>query len=236
MRTAAAMPTRYRKQIESTPWFSALPVQLQDALFACAVVLKLDKGAALYRCGDRSCSLYALLDGTLEVGMVDVDGRETLLAVLRPTAWIGEVSLFDQLPRAQDVIAGSAAVILQFPETALRSLLKDAPHYWHDFALLMAQRLRVSYKNTEALSAPSAAQRLAGRLLMMADGNGGLNDRQSTILVSQNSLASMVSLSRQTTNQLLKDLERQQIVRLEFGKVTILDLVRLQAVARTTAV
>ncbi len=140
------------------------------------------------------------------------------------------------MPRAQDVIAGSAALVLQFPETALRSLLKEAPHYWHDFALLMAQRLRVTYKSTEALSAPSAAQRLAGRLLMMADGNGGLNDRQSTILVSQSHLAAMVSLSRQTTNQLLKDLERQQMVRLQFGKVTILDAARLQAVARTTAI
>lgn len=140
------------------------------------------------------------------------------------------------MPRAEDVIAGSAALVLQFPEAALRSLLKDAPHYWHDFALLMAQRLRVTYKSTETLSAPSAAQRLAGRLLMMADGNGGLNDRQSTILVSQSHLAAMVSLSRQTTNQLLKDLERQQMVRLQFGKVTILDAARLQAVARTTAI
>ncbi|WP_415914436.1 Crp/Fnr family transcriptional regulator [Paraburkholderia sp. J67] len=226
------MPHRYRRQLESTPWFGGLPLPLQDDLMACTVVQRLDKGEALYRCGDRSCSLYALLEGALEVGMVDVDGRETLLAVLGPTAWVGEVSLFDQLPRAQNVVAASAALLLQFPEAALRGLLSDTPQYWHDFALLMAQRLRVAYRSTEALSAPSAAQRLASRLLMIAEGNGGLNERQGTILISQNNLASMVSLSRQTTNQLLKELERQEIVRLQFGKVTILDIARLRAVAQ----
>jgi hypothetical protein len=38
-----------------------------------------------------------------------------------------------------------------------------------------------------------------------------------------------VSLSRQTTNQLLKSLESQQIVSLKFGEIQILDIERLRA-------
>ncbi|WP_268808175.1 helix-turn-helix domain-containing protein [Caballeronia terrestris] len=47
--------------------------------------------------------------------------------------------------------------------------------------------------------------------------------------LSQDSLASMVSLSRQTTNQLLKTLESQRIVSLRFGEIHILDMERLRA-------
>jgi len=93
----------------------------------------------------------------------------------------------------------------------------------------MAQRLRLSYKNAEAATLLSGAQRVARRLLTIAEGYDGLNATQSTIRLSQDSLASMVSLSRQTTNQLLKGLESQRIVKLKFGGVTILDIERLRA-------
>jgi hypothetical protein len=39
----------------------------------------------------------------------------------------------------------------------------------------------------------------------------------------------MVSLSRQTTNQLLKTLESQRIVNLRFGEIHILDMEGLRA-------
>lgn len=224
-------PHRYRQQLEATPWFRGLPIELQDDLMKNATLLRLNKGQALYRCGDPSCGLYAVLDGALAIGTVGVDGKEAMLAVLGPTAWIGEVSLVDGLPRAHDVTAASRALVLHVPEAALRSLLDATPCYWRDFALLMAQRLRVSYKNVEALSVLSAAQRVASRLLLIAEGYDGLNETQSRIRLSQSSLAAMASLSRQTTNQTLKELERQQIVSLKFGEITIVDLARLRIAA-----
>ncbi|MEI5996138.1 Crp/Fnr family transcriptional regulator [Paraburkholderia bengalensis] len=220
---------RYRPQLESTPWFRGLPVELQDYLTSHATLLRLEKGQVLYRRGDRSYGLYAVLEGALSIGTVGVDGRESLVAVLGPTAWIGEISLFDGLPRPHDVIAVSRAFCLHVPEAALQSLLDATPRYWRDFALLMAQRLRISFKSTESLTLQPAAQRVASRLLLIAEGYDGLNAVRSTIRLSQDSLASMVSLSRQTTNQLLKSLESQQIVSLKFGEIQILDIERLRA-------
>ena len=72
-------------------------------------------------------------------------------------------------------------------------------------------------------------QVVANRLLLIAGGYGGLNAAQTRIRVSQDSLASMVSLSRQTTNQLLRSLESQRIVSLKFGEIVILDFDRLRA-------
>ncbi|WP_179404508.1 Crp/Fnr family transcriptional regulator [Burkholderia guangdongensis] len=220
---------RYRPQLESTSWFRSLPVELRDDLVNRATLLQLEKGQALYRCGDPSYGLYAVLEGALSVGTVGADGKEALLAVLGPTAWVGEISMFDGLPRPHDAIAVSRALFLHVPEAALQSLLDATPRYWRDFALLMAQRLRLSFKNAESLTLLPAAQRVAGRLLMIAEGYDGLNATQSRIRLSQESLASMVSLSRQTTNQLLKQLESERIVSLKFGEIAILDIERLRA-------
>ena len=40
----------------------------------------------------------------------------------------------------------------------------------------------------------------------------------------------MLAISRQTTNQILKDLESRQLVRVQRGEVEILDLVGLRGV------
>jgi CRP/FNR family transcriptional regulator, cyclic AMP receptor protein len=220
---------RYRSQLETTPWFKGLSIELQDALIGHASLLTLEKGQFLYRRGDPSDGLYAVLGGALAIGTVGPDGKEALLAVLGPTAWVGEISLFDELPRPNDAIAFSRTLLLHVPESALYDLLDSAPGYWRDFALLMAQRLRVSFENTEAMSLLPAAQRVANRLLTIASGYGGLNAAQSRIRLSQDSLASMVSLSRQTTNQLLKNLENQRILSLKSGEIAILDFERLRA-------
>jgi CRP-like cAMP-binding protein len=220
---------RYRSQLETTPWYRSLPVELRDYLVSHAALRTLDKGEPLYRRGDPSDGLYAVLGGALAIGSVGTDGKEALLAELGPTAWVGEISLFDGLPRPNDAHAVSRTLLLHVPEAVLRDLLDATPRYWRDFALLMAHRLRVSFENTEAMTLLPAAQRVASRLLMIAGGYGGLNASQTRIRVSQDSLASMVSLSRQTTNQLLRSLESHRIVSLKSGEIAILDFDRLRA-------
>jgi CRP/FNR family cyclic AMP-dependent transcriptional regulator len=220
---------RYRSQLETSPWFRGLPIELRDYLISHASLLTLEKGQLLYRQGEPSNGLYVILGGAVAMGTVGADGKEALLAVLGPTAWVGEISLFDGLPRPQDASAISRSLLLHVPESALQSLLESTPRYWRDFALLMAQRLRVLFENAEAMSLLPAAQRVASRLLMIAGGYGGLNAAQNKIRLSQDSLASMVSLSRQTTNQLLKNLESQRIVSLKSGEIAILDVDRLRA-------
>ena len=89
---------RYRTQLETTPWFRGLSVELRDYLVSHASLVTLERGEVLYRRGEQSYGLYAVLGGALAIGTVGVDGKEALLAVLGPTAWLGEISLFDGLP------------------------------------------------------------------------------------------------------------------------------------------
>ena len=76
-----------------------------------------------------------------------------------------------------------------------------------------------------------APQRLARRLVMMAEGYGQWNADGLTrrvIALSQEQLSQMLSISRQTTNQILKDLEARQLVRVQRGEVEITDLAGLR--------
>ncbi|MGP0172907.1 Crp/Fnr family transcriptional regulator [Pseudomonas sp. NCHU5208] len=211
-------------------WFAALPQSLRDELLAMAQVQRLDAGQRLFRRGDRPSGLYAVVEGAVRIGAVSENGKEALLTLIEPPYWFGEISLFDGLPRTHDAFAESASTLLLLPQAELLALLERQPQHWRDFALLMSHKLRLAFLALEDMSLLPAAPRLARRLLLMAE-NYGEGEPRRVLHLAQEQLALMLSLSRQTTNQILKDLEAQGIVHLTYGEIEILDLQRLRQAA-----
>ena len=95
----------------------------------------------------------------------------------------------------------------------------------------MTDKLRSAFVAMEELALLPAPQRLARRLVMMAEGYGqwtAEGQSRRVIEISQEQLSLMLAISRQTTNQILKDLESRQLVRVQRGEVEILDLAGLR--------
>lgn len=221
----------YRAQLENGQWFRLLPGELQEQLLGEGRLLRLSAGQRLFRRGDPPCGLYAVLGGSMRVGAVSRQGKEALLTLVEAPYWFGEISLFDGLPRTHDAYAEGPCLLLQVPQAALLALLRQHPQYWRELALLMSQKLRLAFVALEAMSLLPAAPRLARRLLLIAEGYGETGPRR-VIQLAQEQLALMLALSRQTTNQILKDLEARGALRLTYGEIEILDLDLLRQVAR----
>ena len=63
----------------------------------------------------------------------------------------------------------------------------------------------------------------------MAEGYGALRESTRRVLtVPQDQIAAMLSLSRQTANQILKEFEARGAVRLRYGGIELLDLALLR--------
>ncbi|MGE8153910.1 Crp/Fnr family transcriptional regulator [Pseudomonas vancouverensis] len=221
----------WRPQLMRGQWFSHLPVSFQDSLLAAARLRRLSPGQALFKRGDPPCGLYAVLEGAVRVGAVSEQGKEALLSLIEPPHWFGEICLFDGQPRTHDAFAAGPCTLLHIPQNTLLALLETQPGYWRHLALLMSQKLRMTFINLEQLSLLPAPARLAHRLLMIAEGYGQTTPPRSVLQLPQEQLASMLSLSRQTTNQILKDLQGQGIIGLSYGEIEILDAVRLRVLA-----
>ncbi|NQD93981.1 Crp/Fnr family transcriptional regulator [Pseudomonas sp. CrR25] len=221
----------YRHCLLEGHWFGTLPGALQEALLDTAQVQRLDAGQRLFRRGDPPSGLYAVVDGAMRVGAVSRNGKEALLTLVEPPYWFGEISLFDGQPRTHDAFAEGPSTLLLVPQASLLALLERQPQYWRDFALLMSQKLRLAFIALEEMSLLPAAPRLARRLLLIAE-NYGEGEPRRTIHLAQEQLALMLALSRQTTNQILKELQAQGILHLTYGEIEILDLERLRAAAQ----
>jgi CRP-like cAMP-binding protein len=220
-----------RSRLMTGQWFSHLPASFQDSLLSAARERRLAVGQRLFQRGDAPCGLYAVLEGSVRIGAVSEQGKEALLSLIEAPHWFGEICLFDGQPRTHDAYAVGPCVLLNIPQATLLNLLDENPLYWRHLALLMSQKLRLTFINLEQLSVLPAPARLAHRLLMIAEGYGELNPPRRILQLPQEQLAAMLSLSRQTTNQILKDLQGQGIIGLSYGEIEILDAERLRALA-----
>ena len=170
-----------------------------------------------------------MVDGAIQLRTLGPSGKESLLMLMEPPSWSGEVALFDGLPRAHDALADGPSTVVHVPQGPLEALVREEPAYWFEFGRLMAQQLRVALLGMEENALLPVSIRLARRLLHILRNYGDRHGPSHRVItVSQEQLAMMLGISRQTTNQLLKNLEAQGALQLRYGEIEILDLEKLR--------
>ena len=156
-------------------------------------------------------------------------GDEALLVLLDAPHWFGEIALFDNDVRTHDAWAESDVVLLHVSQALLHERLVSNPVDWRYFGLLLAQKIRVAFTSMEELVMLAPTARLAKRLGTMAAGYGAWSGRDARVLkISQAQLALMLSLTRQTINQSLKELESVGAIRRGRGSIEVIDLTKFQ--------
>lgn len=213
-------------------WFRGLSGPFRDRLLAAAVVRELPEGRRLFSRGDPPFGLYAVIDGGVRITSVGEAGEEALLMLAEAPTWLGAISAFDGLPVTHDAIANAETTLLHVPPAALAALLDAEPRWWRELGLLLAAQMRLALWNMEDQALLPIAARLARRLVMMCESHGEWQDRcRRVVALKQEQLGLLLAASRQTVNQVLKDMEAKGLIRLTYGGVVVEDLERLRRVA-----
>lgn len=227
-------PHHYLPLLQTGRWYAQLPADFAQALLRMARVRHLASGEVLFLRDSPPCGLYAVVSGSIRIsgqsGRGD-DAREALLAVLPPPQWFGEITVFDGATRTHHAHAAEPSTLLQVSQAELLAWLHEHPQHWRDLAVLMADKLRLAFQTMEEQTVLSAPLRLARRLVVMAEGYGvqsGKGGTRRVLAVTQQELALMIGISRQTTNEILKGMEAQGVLRVQRGGLEIVDLPALR--------
>lgn len=204
------------------PWFAGLPPAERELMLAKAELQRLRPGQQLFRQGDAPQALYALVQGTLKMSKQRDDGKEAILVVLEAGTWFGEISLTDGQPRSHDATALGPAQVLALPRAAFDELMTRAP-FASAIATLLAGRLRLLYGIVDDATLRSTRARVARRLLLLARGDATMaTSARLRVPVSQEALAMMLGIARQTVSRELKLLVELGALRLGYAHIEIL--------------
>jgi CRP/FNR family transcriptional regulator, cyclic AMP receptor protein len=203
-----------------------LPADVQAVLLAAARRTTLARGEALFRKGSLPDALFGVLTGQLRVSVVSASGREAVIALLDRDQWFGEVSLFVGAERVYDTCAVEDAEIAVVPAAAFHHLVATRPDVHLALTRLVCYRLRHALAWIDDAILMPLPVRLAHRLLALASAG------TDALGVSQEELAFMLGVSRQSINRQLGLWQDQGLVRTSYGRIELVDpdaLARLAA-------
>ncbi len=202
-----------------------------DRLLAPARVERLDEGRVLFRKGDPGDRLYVVLAGRIAIGTVSEEGKEVVFNVLGRGEVFGEIALLDGKARTADATAMAECHLLVLERKDFMPFLQGNPEVAARLIAVLCERVRSvseSYEDALFMDLPA---RLAKRLLRLAESHGEPVDGAAIRIefpLSQQELAKMAGVSRESVNKLLRAWQTQGLIAHDHSHVTILDEARLK--------
>ncbi len=197
----------------------------------------LANGDSLFLKGSAPDALFGVVRGALRVSVVAANGREAVIAMLEAGHWFGEVSLLVGQERVYDSFATEATDVAVVSASDFHQLIAQHADVHMAFTKLVCQRLRQALVWIDDVILMPLAVRLAHRLLTIDArvAEAGADRGVQVLGVSQEDLAFMLGVSRQSVNRQLKLWEEQGVLRVDYRRIVLLDRALLQSVAMQTA-
>lgn len=220
--------------LEKSFSLQGLAPELADGLFALARTIESKAGTILFQAGDPGNGCYLVLDGSLKVSMLSVEGDEQLLAVHGPGQIVGELALLDGRPRSATVSVLKDGR-LSFVECAAFERFADSnPAVYRHMLKIVGSRLRQANDVLAARSFLPLPGRVAQALLQLAE-NFGKPLAGNRLLInyklSQGEIANMAGAARENVSRVLNDWKRAGTISRISGYYCIEDFDELEKAA-----
>lgn len=136
------MDPKLMNYLERLPLFKGAPPAVLAKLSDRVKILSLARGDFLVHKGDDSDSLFVIRTGWIKIVAEGPQGEEVILNQCGPGQLVGEMSLIDQKPRSNSMVAISPAEVLEVKYDAVLALLNEYPLLALSFLRDMSDRLR----------------------------------------------------------------------------------------------
>ena len=181
----------------------------------------------IYLRGDPGTAFYVIASGKVKIALTSPDGKEIILRRLGPGAFHGELALLDDEPRSADAVATEPSVLLVLQRDDFRRFLADHPSAATKLLATVSHYLRRNAELIQDATFLDVPARLARVLLELATGSDGASDLPAPGAVipdrmKQGELAALVGATRESVNKWLGAFEKQGLIHVDKGEITLL--------------
>ncbi len=175
--------------------------------------------------GDPPQHTFCVLQGRVRLARTAPDGREQVLAMIGPGEFFNIVPLLDNHPNHANARAMSQVECLLLSRPALLELIDRHPDLARALLQNLASQLRELVVLVEDLAFRSVRERMARQLLREATkGQNGM------AAMTHQELAERTGTVREIAGRALRQLAQEGLVRLERGRVIVLDAKGLEEI------
>lgn len=205
----------------------------QRELFRYAVTRRLNRGDVLFNYGENADSMVVIQSGTVKVSVFTEEGREIVLDYVGAGGILGEIAVLDGGPRAATVTAIVPVDVLLFQRRHLLPALGRNQRAALRVVEILCRRLRRTNAMVQDNTSLAMGPKLARGLLRLIEDHGIAegSERALGFRINQGDLGNYVSLSRENVNRQLREWVAEGLVKVDRGRITVLDEKILREVA-----
>lgn len=177
--------------------------------------------------GDRFEYWTGVVSGLVRLGTVSRDGKAVSFTGVTAGAWFGEGTVLKNEARRYDLVALRDTRLALMDRATFLWLFENSVTFNRFLVGQLNERLGQFMALLECDRMLDSTARLA-RCIASLFNPVLYPDATPHLEITQEELGSLSGISRQNANHCLKTLERQGLLKLEYGGVTIVDLERLR--------
>lgn len=215
-------------------FWSALQPEDQQSIIRIATRKRFSPGDFLCREGDLTQHVQVLLSGHVKVLTSGSAEREFVIAIRGPGDVVGELAALDDEPRTATLQAIDTVDALIMPGKRFVQLCKAQARLAWVLLGVIAARLRETGRWWGKFGGGSSVRRVAAILVEFAISHGRRegDDIVVTDRATQQELAAITSLSRETVSRVLRELRGVGLISTGRRMVTVHNLTELRKLAR----
>ncbi|HEU4759383.1 MAG TPA: Crp/Fnr family transcriptional regulator [Dehalococcoidia bacterium] len=196
------------------PFLAALSSADRENLAAAGQRRRFGKGQTIFHKDDPGQSLFIIEEGAVRIYLPTAQGADLTVAVLGAGDFFGDVALLDGRPRSASAAALEATATFTVDRADFIRLLESRPSAAMAVLAAVTRRLRETDEMAADLAFLDVAGRLAKKLLELAQSHGAPLERgvRLTLPLTQEDLASMVGVTRESANRHLSAFRRRGLI------------------------
>jgi CRP/FNR family cyclic AMP-dependent transcriptional regulator len=212
--------------LKMNPMFAELDADELARISSLCHTQHLGVGERLFQKGDPGDALFGVRRGQIRIETGASDGSRLTLNFMGPGDLFGEVAVLDGFSRTADATAGEPTELFVLRREDFLIHLEREPRVAIKIIALLCRRLRWQSERMEESVSQPLPVRLARRLVALAADFG------AEVHISQQQLGVFVGAARESVNRQLQLWRKDGILDLQRGRILLLNMGRLTAVAR----
>jgi len=221
------MPLPSRKSLQYSQVLDCFPLAVRNAIYAKSEYRDLKKGDYIFRDGDEGpYFLGALMSGRMRVEIKSREGKAFLLTMIEKGELFGEMSVFDELPRAVDIVADVHSTVMIIKRDDFIPMVLTCPEAILNLFKIACRRKRVYVRRVELLALQNVKQKLGRHLLHLAQDYG--KEEGSSVVInarlSQADMGQQLGITRESVNKNLNAFAKKGLISYTNETITLLDV------------
>ena len=216
-------PPTLTEHLRSTIWARTLTAAEMARVEASCFEQFVPKGGFVCSKGEPLENWIGIIEGLVKMNNFSSSGKNVTFTGVPTGGWFGEGSLLKDDTRKYDVIALRDTRVARMPRETFEWLLDSSLPFTRFLLMQLNERLGQFIGLVESDRLLDVDTRVARCLAAMFNSHlyPGL---EAMVQISQEEIGYLSGASRQRANQALQLLERQGLLRLDYGGIRILDL------------